>query len=277
MYTMRTYVQAESPEQAAALLRENRRNVILGGNMWLRMGSRMIHTGIDLCRLGLDQIKSEEGGVSIGAMATLAQFRDDPEVARITHGAARRCVSPIVGTQFQNMATVGGSLYARFGFSDVDTLLLALDATADFVLAGRRTVEDFLANGPEKGGDVLTAIHLRDGWEKAAFEDFRNTSTDLSVLNCACAAGNGEFRVAVGARPGRAVLCAPAAEAWRAGKSPEEIKKEKEQTWEAMSLTEHMDVYLSQGIEKKEAMKLVAKDRGIGKRDVYQMLLEEQE
>ena len=59
------------------------------------------------------------------------------------------------------------------------------------------------------------------------------------------------------------------------GKSPEEIKKEKEQTWEAMSITEHMDVYLSQGIEKKEAMKLVAKDRGIGKRDVYQMLLEE--
>ena len=61
------------------------------------------------------------------------------------------------------------------------------------------------------------------------------------------------------------------------GKSPEEIKKEKEQTWESMSITEHMDVYLSQGIEKKEAMKLVAKDRGIGKRDVYQMLLEEQE
>ena len=61
------------------------------------------------------------------------------------------------------------------------------------------------------------------------------------------------------------------------GKSPEEIKKEKEQAWEAMSLKEHMDVYLSQGIEKKEAMKLVAKDRGIGKRDVYQMLLDEQE
>ena len=61
------------------------------------------------------------------------------------------------------------------------------------------------------------------------------------------------------------------------GKSPEEIKKEKEQTWEAMSIKEHMDVYLSQGIEKKEAMKLVAKDRGIGKRDVYQMLLDEQE
>ena len=41
------------------------------------------------------------------------------------------------------------------------------------------------------------------------------------------------------------------------GKEPGGDQKEKEQTWEAMSITEHMDVYLSQGIEKKEAMKLV--------------------
>ena len=46
------------------------------------------------------------------------------------------------------------------------------------------------------------------------------------------------------------------------GKSPEEIKKEKEQTWESMSIAEHMDVYLSQGIEKKEAMKLVGRTAG---------------
>ena len=40
-----------------------------------------------------------------------------------------------------------------------------------------------------------------------------------------------------------------------------------------MSIQEHMDYYLNQGIDKKEAMKKVAKDRGIGKRDVYQQLL----
>ena len=42
-----------------------------------------------------------------------------------------------------------------------------------------------------------------------------------------------------------------------------------------MTIAEHMDQYLSQGIDKKEAMKKVAKDRGISKRDVYQSLLEE--
>ena len=41
-----------------------------------------------------------------------------------------------------------------------------------------------------------------------------------------------------------------------------------------MSLGEHMDYYLGQGMEKKEAMKAVAKDRGISKRDVYRELVE---
>ena len=58
------------------------------------------------------------------------------------------------------------------------------------------------------------------------------------------------------------------------GKSRREIKKEQQSSWEAMSIEEHMEHYESQGISHKEAMKLVAKDRGIGKREVYQRLLE---
>ena len=44
-----------------------------------------------------------------------------------------------------------------------------------------------------------------------------------------------------------------------------------------MSLEEHMELYLNQGIDRKEAMKLVAKDRGIAKRDVYRMLTKQKE
>ena len=57
------------------------------------------------------------------------------------------------------------------------------------------------------------------------------------------------------------------------GKSFEEIAEEEKKTWEAMTIEEHMAVYEGQGIDRKEAMKLVAKDRGISKRDVYQALL----
>ena len=57
------------------------------------------------------------------------------------------------------------------------------------------------------------------------------------------------------------------------GKSREEIRREEVSKWEEMSIEEHMEYYTSREIDKKEAMKLVAKDRGISKRDVYQELL----
>ena len=61
------------------------------------------------------------------------------------------------------------------------------------------------------------------------------------------------------------------------GKSIGELKAEQQKSWEEMSLEEHMELYLNQGIDRKEAMKLVAKDRGIAKRDVYRMLTEQKE
>ena len=57
------------------------------------------------------------------------------------------------------------------------------------------------------------------------------------------------------------------------GKSRLEIQQEQERSWEAVSIEEHMKRYLDGGTDKKEAMKLVAKDRGMKKRDVYQYLL----
>lgn len=57
------------------------------------------------------------------------------------------------------------------------------------------------------------------------------------------------------------------------GKSQEELTKEAQKAWESYSLVEHMSYYENQGISQKEAMKLVAKDRGISKREVYQGLL----
>ena len=58
------------------------------------------------------------------------------------------------------------------------------------------------------------------------------------------------------------------------GQSREELRREEISKWEEMSIAEHMEFYTSQGIDRKEAMKKVAKDREISKRDVYRELLE---
>ena len=61
------------------------------------------------------------------------------------------------------------------------------------------------------------------------------------------------------------------------GKSRESIEKEKQESWQEISIEEHMESYENQGISRKEAMKLVAADRGTTKREIYQYLLEHKE
>lgn len=58
-----------------------------------------------------------------------------------------------------------------------------------------------------------------------------------------------------------------------AGRDRQELKLEKQKSWDAMSIQEHVAMYQNQGIDRKEAMRMAAKDRGISKRDVYQQLL----
>lgn len=56
------------------------------------------------------------------------------------------------------------------------------------------------------------------------------------------------------------------------GKSREEAREEERKQWEEMTIEDHMEVYVKQGMDKKSAMKAVAKDRGVSKRDIYQYL-----
>ena len=60
------------------------------------------------------------------------------------------------------------------------------------------------------------------------------------------------------------------------GKSFLELKEESQEEFLKIPQSEHMNRYMDQGYSKKEAMKLVAKDRGVGKREFYQQLLEDE-
>ena len=57
------------------------------------------------------------------------------------------------------------------------------------------------------------------------------------------------------------------------GRDPREAREEEVRAWEEISLEEHMERYLGLGMDRKEAMKQVARDRGVSKRDIYRQLL----
>lgn len=58
------------------------------------------------------------------------------------------------------------------------------------------------------------------------------------------------------------------------GKSVDELRQEEQARWEELPVKDHMEMYLEKGMSKKDAMKQVARDRGVGKREIYQLLLE---
>ena len=203
MITIQKYVRAQSLEEAWQL-NQNKRNRILGGMLWLRLGKGNVGTAIDLCDLGLNTIEETEEAFSIGAMATLRDIEMHEGLNAYCGNAARNAVKDIVGVQFRNMATVGGSIWGRFGFSDVLTVFLAMDTYVELYKGGIIPLEQFAKM--KKDNDILVRIIVKKTPCKVVYTAMRNQSTDFPVLACAVSCMNGEYRSSIGARPARAIL-----------------------------------------------------------------------
>ena len=203
MLTIREYKKAESLEEAYAL-NQKKSNRVIGGMIWLKMETINVGTAIDLSGLGLDTIEETDAGFSIGAMVTLRQLEQHPGLAAYTHGAMREAVRHIVGVQLRNLATVGGSIYSRFGFSDVLTMFLAMDCDVELYKGGILPLQEYAQRPYDR--DILVRLIVKKTPMQLYYQSVRNSQTDIPVLTCAAAKTAGGFRLAIGARPGKAVL-----------------------------------------------------------------------
>lgn len=203
MITIQKYVRAQSLEEAWQL-NQNKRSRILGGMLWLRLGKGTVGTAIDLCDLGLDTIEENEEQFSIGAMVTLGDIEKHEGLNAYSGGAVADAVKDIVGVQFRNMATVGGSIWGRFGFSDVLTVFLAMESYVELYKGGIVPLEQFAEM--KKDNDILVRLIVKKTPCKVVYSSMRNQRTDFPVLACAVSELNGEYRASIGARPARAML-----------------------------------------------------------------------
>lgn len=202
MLKFKHFVHPETLEEALKL-NQVRTNCVLGGTGWLKMGERNWNNAIDLGALGLDQIEETEDSWRIGAMVTLRQLEKHPELNAYTNGALRDCVKHVVGVQFRNCATVGGTIWGRYGFSDVLTCLMVLDSSVELAEAGEIALPEFAEL--KMDNDIITHVVVRKTPIMAAYDSFRNTETDFPVLTAAAAKTAEGWRAAIGARPARAV------------------------------------------------------------------------
>lgn len=203
MITIQNYVRAKSLEEAWEL-NQKRKNRIVGGMLWMKMGRGSVQTAIDLCDLGLNTIEETEEQFSIGAMVTLRQIEQHPGLNAYSQGAAAKAVQDIVGVQFRNLATVGGSLWGRFGFSDVLTVFLAMDSYVELYKGGTVPLAEFAEM--KHDNDILVRLIVKKTPGKFAYQAMRIQRTDFPVLTCAVSDLGGEIRAVIGARPNKAMV-----------------------------------------------------------------------
>mgnify|MGYP002093798154 CR=1 FL=1 len=207
MLTITDYVKAKTLEEANEL-NQARNSRVMGGMMWMRLGNARVKTVIDLSELGLDQIEETDHVFKIGAMCTLRQLELHQGLREMYGDGIAECVRHIVGVQFRNQATVGGSIYGRFGFSDVLTALLALDTFVELYNGGIIRLSEFVNRKKDK--DLLLSIIIRKSKRSFRYDSVRQTKTDFPVIACSVVTGmvNGveSWYFSVGARPMKAAL-----------------------------------------------------------------------
>lgn len=194
------YYRASSLEDAYQKLQASPKNAILAGGLWMKKMGQSYDSLIDLSKLGLDKISETKDEVVVGSMVTQRDFEDSKIVSFLFAGAPAYAVREVMGVNFRNLATIGGSIMGRYPFSDVITGLLPYDVELEFYPSQKMSLEEYL-NYKGKLNAILVAIHIKKGEGRGFFKKVKTTALDFPIVNIAVAKVNKEYRVVVGARP----------------------------------------------------------------------------
>lgn len=197
----KSFQRVSSLEEAYKLVKESPRNKIVGGGLWLKKGGAEVDTLIDLSLLGFDKIEDKKEYVEVGAMVTQREF----ELSSLVPEMARKAVKAIMGPAFRNVATIGGSVYGKYGFSDVVTGLLGYKVDLVFYPEAVVSLIDYVKK-PGFYDGILTHVRIYKENLKGFFKKVEITALDYPILNIAVTKGK-EYRVVVGSRPLVATRC----------------------------------------------------------------------
>lgn len=222
MFGFKNYLQARDIEMAYEELIKNKKNIIIGGGSYLKMSKIVYNTGIDISKLNLDYIRADENYINIGAMTTFREIEMSELLKIYYKDLFSESVKDILGIQFRNNVTIGGTVFSKYGFSDLITPLLAIDCRVVLYKGGEVRLEDFLKEEKPRR-DILIEIKIPKQKSIGIFKSIRKSSTDYSVINISVSKKNmlmdkkysieknlikslKSYTISIGAKPGRAVL-----------------------------------------------------------------------
>ena len=217
-----SFYRASSLEDAYSKLKENPKNSLIGGGLWMKKMGMNYDTLIDLSMLGLDQIKEEKGFIHVGSMVSLRDFETSPIINSLFDGKVAFAAREVLGPAFRNTATIGGTVYGRYPFSDVLCGLLPLDVKVRLYPEQEMSLIDFI-NYRGKIDGIITEIVIKKEEGRGFFKKVKTTALDFPLINFAIVKRGGKHYIAVGSRPMVAALAYKAMEAADKGLPFEEV------------------------------------------------------
>ena len=198
------FLQPDNLQTALEILKTDSNSVILGGTTFLRLSDKKYSTGIDLSNLGLDYIKENSDQIEIGAYTHLRTIETDPIINKYFGNLLPKSLENLIGIQFRNNATIGGAIFGRLGFTEINTALLVLDCELEFEENGFVPFSEFISNWKIKR-DILKKVIIKKNKGKCTYKMMRNSNSDFAILSIAVSNFD-NIKIAVGTRPSIAKL-----------------------------------------------------------------------
>lgn len=193
------YKSPTSFEAALKILKDDKNSVILGGTTLLRLSNRNYSTAIDLSNLDLDFIRETDNEIQIGAYTSLRDIETNAIIQNHFGDYFTKALKNIVGVQFRNSSTFGGSIFSRFGFSETISLLSVLDCELDLYEYGSISILDFIKKR-DINKDILKQVRIKKTEGKYSYKSMQNSAEDIPVLSVA-ASKIDKILFSIGARP----------------------------------------------------------------------------
>ena len=190
------YIIPETLEEAVQLL-EKRTNRLVGGNHWLKQGSHTFNA-ISLDLLDLNYIKETPDEILIGGATPLREVELNKTIQEyFPH--IKEAYQNIVGVQLRNTATIGASVYSRFGFSDIVSTLLLLNTKIEINGNKMISLDEYALLDRVK--EIVTKVVIKKEKLKVKYYPMRNAKTDLPYFIFGLSKNQEIYKVVCGARP----------------------------------------------------------------------------
>ncbi|MDK2808739.1 MAG: putative selenate reductase FAD-binding subunit [Clostridiales bacterium] len=198
---VKEFLIPETLEEAVALL-SVKRNRLIGGNHWMKQNKQIINA-VSLDLLDLNYILETENEIQIGGTTPLREIERNQTIKKYFPHIAE-AYEHIVGVQLRNTATIGASIYSRFGFSDTVSTLLLLDTEIEINGSERIPLEQYVNRTRTK--EIITKVIIKKETVQVKYYAQRKSGTDLPFLIMGLSKCKNEYKVVCAARPKGATL-----------------------------------------------------------------------